>query len=360
MPSKILFLIPYPLEQAPSQRFRFEQYFTLLQENGHDIEIQSFLTSQNWQLFFKPGQIFSKIAALLRGFTRRFLIVFRITKFDFVFIHREATPVGPPIIEWLLAVAFKARIIYDFDDAIWLTDRKNESWLLRTIKWRTKVRQICRWSLRVSCGNEYLCEYARRFSQNVFYNPTTVDTEKVHRPGRINKKLRDKLIIGWTGSHSTTKYLLEVEKILKQIQQRHPAVELLIIADRRPPLSIRYTFQVWDPDTEIADLEKIDIGIMPLPDDEWSKGKCGFKAIQYMALKIPCVLSPVGVNSRIVTNGLNGFLCATGEQWMDALGKLIGEPALRESMGEAGRKSIIENYSVSSNSRNFLSLFEKA
>lgn len=361
MPSKVLFLIPYPLKEAPSQRFRFEQYFDLLRQKGFTIHIQSFLVSQNWRLFFKSGAVPAKSVLLISGFLRRFLILFRAHRFDYVFIHREALPLGPPIFEWILAKVLRARIIYDFDDAIWLTDRGDENRLIRVLKWRQKVRQICRWAFKVSCGNEYLCDYARAYNHAVAYNPTTVDTDNVHSPSRTRTYLTGSVItIGWTGSHTTTKYLTSIENVLRRVTESFRNIEILIIADEKPGLQIPFTFREWNEATEVTNLEHIDIGIMPLPDDDWAKGKCGFKAIQYLSLNIPCVLSPVGVNTRVVTQGVSGFFCSSEDEWFEALSSLIQNGPLRKAMGEAGRNHIIRNYSVSANARNFLSLFENS
>src|SRR5688572_27299650 len=178
MSKKILFLVPYPLHESPSQRFRFEQYFGLLRDHGYHYTIQSFLNSDNWKVFFKPGNTVVKAAALATGFAKRLIVVFKSPMYDFVFIHREAAPIGPPIFEWILAKVFGRKIIYDFDDAIWLTDRPSEPWILKVAKWRTKVESICGWSYKVSCGNEYLCSYANQFSSNVVYNPTTIEDRK--------------------------------------------------------------------------------------------------------------------------------------------------------------------------------------
>src|SRR5688500_1091441 len=122
--------------------------------------------------------------------------------YDFVFIHREVSPLGPPIFEWILAKVLKKNIIYDFDDAIWLTDRHDESLVFRLLKWRSKVDLICRWSHKVSCGNEYLCRFAANFNNNVVYNPTTIDTENLHNPSFFKQPSGhlDKITIGWTGS----------------------------------------------------------------------------------------------------------------------------------------------------------------
>ena len=359
MPKKILFLTPYPLGESPSQRFRFEQYFPLLKEHGIEIVVQSFLNSHNWQLFYKPGNLLLKIMALLGGFTKRWIILPQALSFDFVFIHREATPVGPPLMEWILAKIFRKRIIYDFDDAIWLTDRVNESLLLRIAKWRSKVSSICRWSYHVSCGNEYLLNYASAFSASGRYIPTTIDTEHWHNPDLFPKsEKKDLLVIGWTGSHSTIKYLKSIESVLRQVESKYAHIRFLFIADQKPDLALSsLEFIPWNKKTEIRDLMNFDIGIMPLPDDEWAKGKCGFKALQYMALEIPTVVSPVAVNTKIIDNGFNGLLASDPEEWLKNLSMLIENEKVRNDMGRAGRKKVIANYSVISTSSSFLSLF---
>lgn len=352
--------MPYPLKESPSQRFRFEQYFQILEKAGYRYSIQSFLDSHNWQLFFKPGRIISKAFVLLKGFARRLFVLVSSPSYDFVFIHREAAPVGPPVIEWLLAKILRRKIIYDFDDAIWLTDRKNESLLLKAAKWRSKVRNICQWSYKISCGNDYLCSFATQFNSRVIYNPTTIDTEHWHNPALYTvKKDTSILTIGWTGSHSTLKYLSDVEPVLKKLQHQYPNVQVIVIADRAPDLSIPLLkFIPWNAATEIEDLMNIDIGIMPLPDDEWAKGKCGFKALQYMALKVPAVISPVGVNTKIVDHGVNGFLANSPEEWYRYLEELINNEALRKKMGVLCRQKVIDHYSVTSNASSFVSLFE--
>jgi glycosyltransferase involved in cell wall biosynthesis len=360
MPKKILFLIPYPLNESPSQRFRFEQYFGLLTNNGFRFETQSFLTAQNWQLFYKPGRLIPKTLAVIEGFIRRISVLIRAAGYDFVFIHREATPIGPPVIEWFLRMVLNKKIIYDFDDAIWLTDKNNESGVTRLFKWRRKVASICRWSYKVSCGNQYLLEFAKKNNANAVLNPTTIDTEQVHNPILYQKaKLENAIVVGWTGSHSTLKYLGKAVNVLRRIEDKFPNVRVVVIADRAPDLKLRtLQYLPWKPESEIADLMTLDIGIMPLPDDIWTKGKCGFKALQYMSLKIPAVASPVGVNTAIIDDGVNGFLCNSAEDWETALTMLIRDKNLRQKMGELGRTKVINSYSVLSNSATFLALFE--
>lgn len=357
---KILFLVPYPLREAPSQRFRFEQYVEILEIHGHVIKTQSFLQSHNWQLFFITGKPYQKALTLIRGFLKRLWALIIVPSYDFIFIHREVAPIGPPIFEWIIAKVLRKKIIYDFDDAIWLTDRVNEPAFLTFLKWRQKVTAICRWSYKVSCGNEYLRNFALHYNSNSIYNPTTIDCEHKHNAALYErKKINEQLVIGWTGSHSTLKYLIAIEPVMQKLENAFPFISFLFIADQPPLLQLRrLTFIKWNPETEIEDLLKMDIGMMPLPDDEWSKGKCGFKALQYMALEIPAVVSPVGVNTTIINHDMEGLHCLTYEDWLSALEKLITNKQLREELGKSGRKRVLEHYSVSSNTSNFLSLFE--
>ena len=346
--------------ESPSQRFRFEQYFPLLSESGIEFEVQSFLSSHSWQLFFMGGRPLSKLLALMKGFFRRIKALTKMSQYDYVFIHREAAPVGPPLFEWIIGRILAKKIIYDFDDAIWATDKSTETWWIKLIKWRSKVRAICRWSYKVSCGNEYLTDFAKKYNNNVVLNPTTIDTLNRHDPSRKkqNRSQKEGVVIGWTGSHSTLKYLINLAEVLKGIESRFPNVQIAVIADRNPELRLNnFHFIPWKEETEIDDLMEFDIGIMPLPDEVWTRGKCGFKALQYLALKIPAVCSPVGVNKKIIENGRNGFLCSTNDEWESALTTLINNIQLRHKMGEHGRIKVIDSYSVLSNSTNFLALF---
>jgi glycosyltransferase involved in cell wall biosynthesis len=358
---KIYFLVPYPLNESPSQRFRFEQYFGILLANGHQYRVQTFLSKNNWRIFFSRGRITKKVIAVASGFLRRSAILFRLFPYDFIFIHREAAPVGPPIFEWIIARVLRKKIIYDFDDAIWMSDRKKESFIFRVLKSRSKVAQICEMSYRVSCGNEYLCQYAKQFNNKVVLNPTTIDTESHHNPGLFNRTdFIDNIVIGWTGSHSTLKYLESLEPVFIGLEKRYPNIVFVVIADQKPNLQVKnFIFRPWSEQTETADLANFDIGVMPLTDDEWAKGKCGFKALQYMAMEIPAICSPVGVNAKIIDHEKNGLLAKTESEWTDCLQRLIADTQLRKTMGVNGRTKVIQAYSVASNSSNFLALFAR-
>ena len=328
MSSSILFLLPYPLHQAPSQRFRIEAYFQTLKGAGFTYRTHSFLSRDAWNVA---------------------------PKYDYIVVHREAAPLGPPIFEWILSKLFRKRIIYDFDDAIWIPNTTVTNRAAAWAKCFWKVKSICRWAYKVSAGNAYLATYANTCNDNVVINPTCVDM--LGRYNRSVKQNNQVITIGWTGSHSTLFYLELVYPILQSLHNQY-AFRFLIICDQPPRVDLPFIeFRTWSETTEIDDLLQLNIGLMPLEQDAWSEGKCGFKIIQYLSLGIPAVASPVGVNKDIVEHGINGFLCQSPDEWRTALSQLLTDEKLRTDMGAAGRSKMNQKYSVQSNENNFLSLF---
>ena len=355
---KILFLVPYPKGEAPSQRFRFEQYISLLENNNYQVKIYSFFNYSIWAKLYDSGSnSIDKFVSVIQGYLQRVKVLFICYQFDFIFIHREITPFGPAIFEWILSRIFNNKIIYDLDDAIWLKDNKSENRIFTFLKNRSKVNRILKLSYKVSCCNNYLASYCKQYNKNVILNPTTIDTD-YHLPKSKRTSNSNKIIIGWTGTHSTLKYLDLVVPILQELELEFE-FEFMVIANQDPKLKLNnYLFVPWDKSTEIADLQKIDIGIMPLNDSEWEHGKCGFKALQFMALEIPVLVSPVGVNNIIVNHSVTGFHCDVDSDWKRYLTELNSSSEKRIKMGKNGRKYVIKNYSVDSNVDNFLSLFK--
>jgi len=353
--SRILFLVPYPLQEAPSQRFRFEQYFDKLTQNGHTFSVQSFIDKTTWNILYKPGYTLKKISGILKGFARRFAQLFSLSAYDYVFIHREASPIGPPVFEWLIANVFKKKIIFDFDDAVWLPNTSNANKIAASVKWHSKTGSICKWAYKCSCGNEFLANYARQFNPNAIVNPTTIDLENYHSGTKNQSEIPIK--IGWTGTHTTLKYINEIIPVF-QILQSKINFSIVIISNKKPEIDLQnIEFIQWQKESEIKDLLRFHIGIMPLTDDDWSRGKCGFKALQYMSLGIPALASPVGVNTQIINNGINGFLCSTPQEWEEALLQLLQNENLRCEMGKKAQQKIASHYSVEANTPNFLALF---
>ncbi len=354
---KVLFLVPYPVGEAPSQRFRFEQYFKLLNQNEIEFHTQSFWNIETWRILYKSGYRWRKLVGFAGGIARRIKALFISTSHDFIFIHRECMPVGPPVFEWILAKLLRRRIIYDFDDSIWLANTSSENSIAAIFKWHSKVESVCAWSWRVSCGNEFLAAYARRFNHDVIINPTTIDTDHHNVALTDGHKKKSRLTIGWTGTHSTVPYLRLIVPVIRALQLKYD-IDFLAISDKDPKLELsNFRHLNWRKESEIEDLAKIDIGLMPLTDDVWAQGKCGLKVLQYMALQIPSMASAVGVNVKIINHGSTGFVCKDDHDWEVYLEELIRNGALRRMIGEKARISIVKNYSVESNSSNFLSLF---
>jgi glycosyltransferase involved in cell wall biosynthesis len=293
--------------------------------------------------------------ATIKGYIGRLLLLFQVSKYDFIFLQREVAPLGPPIFEWLYIKLLRKKVIYDFDDAIWMASVSEQNSAAANFKNADKVKNICKWAYKVSCGNEYLCNYARQFNSNVVYNPTCVDIEKRHNV--LANHDVERITIGWTGSFSTLKYLEIIEGAMKRLQEKYE-FDIKIICNEKPSLNLKNVKYIkWSEENEVAELATCQIGLMPLTNDEWSEGKCGFKLIQYLALGMPAVSSPVGVNKIIIEDGINGFFANTADDWYNKIELLLLDAALRKKMGNAGRQKMINQYSLQSNMNNFLGLF---
>jgi len=354
---KILFLFPYPSGTAASQRFRFEQYLEILKQKGFQITLKPFLDEPTWQILYKKGFFVRKAWGILKGFVRRLALLFSVWHYDFVFVHREATPIGLPFVEWFICKIFRKKMIFDFDDAIWLPNTSEQNKIVARLKFHQKTQYLCKWAYKISAGNTYLANYARKYNSNVVVNPTTIDTKNWHNPDLIQKKQNHKPVVGWTGTHSTIAYLAMLLPVISKLSETWDFI-FLIISDKKPDFWLpNLQFLSWNKTTEIQDLAQMDIGLMPLADDPWAKGKCGFKALQYMAMEIVPLVSPVGVNTEIVQNGYNGFLCKNLIDWEKSLEDLLQNPEKRKILGANARKTIIERYSLQANTSNFLNIF---
>jgi glycosyltransferase involved in cell wall biosynthesis len=248
-------------------------------------------------------------------------------------------------------------LIFDFDDAIWLEDKSNHQGILGRLKKPGKTSEIIALADKVIAGNSYLSEYGLKFNNNVHIIPTTIDTER-YIPRE--KAYGSQIVIGWSGSFSTIKHFEEIVPVLLQIKNKYQdKVSFKVIGDARY-LNSELGIQgiKWQAKTEVQDLQEFDIGIMPLPDEEWTKGKCGAKGLQYMGLAIPTIMSPVGVNTEIIADGVNGFLAETPDEWVDKLSQLIESVELRRKLGTAGRETVVKHYSVEANKAKYLRLFE--
>jgi len=351
----IHFWVPYPIGVAPSQRFRVELFLPQLEKEGYSFKLLTFLDKKAWDILYKPGNRFLKAWGTVKGFFRRVNHLFQSVKADYIFIHREATPLGPPIFEWLLAKIFRKKIIHEYDDAIWIPGGEEISFMKKWLKATWKIKYIIGWSYKVAAGNNFLCEYARQYNSSVFLIPTVVDTRHGHFKQRDQNE-GNKIVVGWTGTHTTLHNLEVIEGVIPELKKEID-FEFLVISNKPPQWNFDFSYKQWALATEQDDLLKMHIGIMPSKQGSWFEGKCGFKLIQYHACGIPAIASPTQVNSLITLHNETGFIANNKDEWKIYLKELITNFQLRSSMGAIARVHVEKNYSLNSLFPAFISLF---
>lgn len=353
---KVLILCLHRPNRSPSQRFRFEQYLGYLSQNGYSFDFSYLLNADDDKIYYAPGKIAGKMRIVLKSIFKRLGEVMKAKRYDLVFVQREAFMLGTAFFE--NAIGKKVPMIFDFDDSIWLQTVSEANKKLGFLKDASKTSKIIQQSKLVFAGNEFLAQYARRFNSNVVIVPTTIDTE-VYQSQTTGSN--DRVCIGWSGSFTTIEHFETAIPALKRIKEKYgDKVYFKIIGDGKYYCKELETQGLpWKADTEIKDLSEIGIGIMPLPDTEWAKGKCGLKGLQYMALGIPTLMSPVGVNGQIIQNGKNGFLPHTEDEWVEYISTLVDNESLRKQIGEAGKKTVDEQYSTKAWKQKYLEYFEQ-
>ena len=315
---------------GPSSRYRVYQYADLFRAAGLEFRISELFDDSYFEILRNPGAFrnLKKVPYTLSRFHRR-KNALQTDDSDLTLIEQQLFPYLPFFME---RKYLPGRYILEFDDAIYLTHPG-------------KIPHVVKAATAVIAGNETLAEYARAFHQNVHVIPTALNTA-VFKPG-LKKQQNDKLILGWSGLEYNFQYLKLIAPVLRSIVQKYPAVEVLILSGSPPAgLDFPYRFEKWNPETEVEQLRQFDIGLMPLKMDDWCKGKCGFKLLQYMSLEIPSVATPVGVNEQIVRHGINGFLAKETLEWEKSLSELLANRDLRENAGKAARSTVLENYST--------------
>jgi len=337
---RVLALVPYPTGRAPGQRYRIEQWAPLLRREGIQVTFSPFLSGRGMEVLYESGHMAVKMWEMFRGYLRRLGETLRSTPADVIFVYREAALLGPAWVEQLLAA--RRPLVFDFDDAIYLGDTSPANAWSRMLKSPAKVDALCRVARHVTVGNEFLARFARDRATEVTVVPSTIDTDVY----RVKERARNAVpVIGWTGSATTGGHLKALAPALKRLRARLD-FELRVIGVKLDIEDVMVRCVPWHSETEPEDLSALDVGLMPLPDDEWARGKCGMKALQYMALGIPPVVSPIGVNESIVRDGVNGFFASTPEQWVDRIARLLEDESLRRQLGREARRTVEDSYSA--------------
>lgn len=332
---RILCLGTYPVESAAA-RYRVLQYFPHLRAHGIEPQFSSFFDSAFFRRFYEPRHKARKALRLMGYALRRLELLRRAAQYDVVLVHREAALIGPPLIEKQMAGRLGKPLVFDFDDAIHISYVSPVYGRVASlVKYPQKTPQTIALSRAVIAGNRHLEEYARGYNANVTVIPTVLDANIVQPV----KKSGGSLVLGWMGTHSTLPYLETLFPVLQNLARRHDFVLRVVGGGREVQIEgVTVDNRPWRMESETSDLQGFDIGLYPILEDEWSLGKSGFKAIQYMTVGIPAVCSPVGATCDIITPDEQGFLPRNGDEWETALTRLLSDADLRRQMGAAGRE----------------------
>ncbi|MFK7899756.1 MAG: glycosyltransferase [Cyclobacteriaceae bacterium] len=340
---KILFPAIHRPERSPSQRYRFEQYFNYLKYKDVSVTYSYLISKKDDQYYHQPGHVFRKVIIFIKAVFIRFYDVLRAPFYDTVFIQREAFMLGTLVFERLFKLMAK-HIVFDFDDAIWMQQPRVRN-NLHFLKSPSKTKKIIQLTDVVLAGNQFLADYASQFNENTFMLPTVVDTD-YYKP--IVKGRSNKIVIGWSGSPTTINHFKYIEEPLSEILRRYGnKIEIIVYGDesyKNEKLGVKGIR--WSKETEKEVIGGYDIGIMPLEDNEWERGKCGMKALLYMSMGIATIASPVGVNTAIIGENEFGILANKAQDWVEKFSLLIENECIRKKISEKGRMRAIEKYSV--------------
>jgi glycosyltransferase involved in cell wall biosynthesis len=352
----VLVLTPYQYGHAPGPRSSLELWERVLSSAGIELHYAPFETDRLRAVLHRTGHYATKTREIAKAYLAQFARARSVRDFDAVVVYREATLIGPALLERLAARS--APLIYVIDDPLYVPYRSPFSGYLSYLKFFGKVGRICRLSRVVIVNSSQHFKYASQHSDDVRCIPSVVDGERYYRQPKTGASAVP--CIGWTGSASTVDNIRTIGKPLRTVQRECAARFHFIGPDARPLEGLLCTTQPWRAETEVDDLRRIDIGILPLPINEWNKRKFYLKLVQYMALGIPAVCTPLGSNTEVVDDGVTGFLARCDEDWVRVLKKLVTDADLREAVGESAAAVARRKFTLEANADRIVSAFRVA
>lgn len=337
-----------------SSRIRSYQYLAYLREQGIDVTLAPLLPDAYLRdLYARKGP---RLLSILATYAHRVGALMQRREFDLLWVEYELFPWLPG---WLESLAFSRGTPYlvDYDDAIFNRYDRHPNVLVRRMLGH-KIDDVMRHASTVIVGNNYLRDHAiKAGAQRVEMLPTSIDLSRYTSPTPTRNET---FTIGWIGSPATTHYLHQVHEALAEVCLHERARVILVGASEPGWHDVPHDIHPWLEDTEVAEVSAFDVGIMPLEDSPWERGKCGYKLIQYMACGKPVVASPVGINTRIVEPGINGYLAETTRDWVQALAALMRDVDLRKKMGAAGREKVERDYATQVNAPRLAAILRMA
>jgi glycosyltransferase involved in cell wall biosynthesis len=347
---KILYLTKYSRNGA-SSRLRSYQYFPLLKNEGIDVTVKPFFDEYYLNNLYAKKK--TPVTKLTFYYFQRFFVLFSVFNYDKVVIEKELFPY---FFSWFEKLLFylKVNYIVDYDDAIFHNYDLSENKFIRFFL-KNKISNVMKYSRLVLAGNDYLADKAKRSgAKKIIIFPTVVDIDKYKSVPGTN----DKVIIGWIGSPSTFKYVKNLNTVFKTIATKVEFEIYIIGANKDLDFNDSVRYLKWSESTEVAMISKFDIGIMPLENTPWEFGKCAYKLIQYMGCEKPVVASNIGMNNKVVEDGVNGFLVNNEEEWIEKLTVLLKDSNLRKQFGEKGRKKIEQEFTLQHNFSKLISILK--
>lgn len=346
---KILFLTKYT-RLGGSSRMRSFQYFPFYEAQGWSVEAKPFFDEEYLKSFYKGKK---SISTVFKSYIRRFFVLFTVFNYDRIVIEKEIFPFLPPFAEYLLKLLGKKYIV-DYDDAIFHNYDQSSNPLIKLFLCK-KIDSVMKNAAMVIAGNSYLADRAQKAgAQKIEIIPTVIDLERY--PLKI-KAEQEKFVIGWIGTKTTfEKHLLPERNWMLKLQEDE-AIEFHIVGITEDmDLGKNVQYISWTEATEVVNIRQFDMGIMPLQDSLWERGKCSYKIIQYFACGIPAIASPIGMNNEVIVENENGFLASKEKEWLEKIKYLKTHKTERLRMGEKGRQTVENQFSLQATSKKWVKI----
>lgn len=353
---RVLVLTPYPYGTTAGPRSSFELWERVLREAGISFDYAVFETDRLHRILNTRGQAAQKTLEMMRAYARFIPKVRQVDEYDAVLVNREATLIGPAIVERWVARRGKP-LIYLLDDPLYIPYRSPANGWLSYLKFFGKVKTLCRSSAAVLANSPSHCAFARRYNTNVWQIPSLVDAELYTGWEPRSRGAEERVRVGWSGSPSTVSNLQVIRHPLQALSARGDIELVMIGAPDFGLPEVPHVRVQWRAETEVEDLRRLDVGLVPVPLTRWTPHKFFLKLIQYMALGIPPVATPLGSNANVITNGETGFLARDDAEWRRAVGRLVADADLREHVGKRAADVARERYTLQANAEKIVAAF---
>jgi glycosyltransferase involved in cell wall biosynthesis len=353
---RVLILTPYPYGTVAGPRSSFELWERTLADAGITFEYAVFETERLHEILNEPGHTRAKAVEMVKGYRRQLRQVGRLREFDAVLVNREAVLIGPEIVERL--AARRRPLIYHLDDPLYIPYRSPANGVLSHLKFFGKVGRMCKFATTVIANSPSNAEFARRHNQNVWEIPSVVDADIYD--GWKPKPARERVCIGWTGSATTVPNLQVIRAPLARIATRDDVALCFIGGEDFGLPEVPHDARRWNAETEVTDLREFDVGLLPLPLTDWTPHKFYLKLVQYMALGIPAIATPLGANPIVIDHGRNGSLATGDDEWVELMERLVADRDLREELGQSAAKDAHRKYTLQANAEKIVAAFRSA